>query len=107
MSWAISRTCIIDSAAGNARRGDSERALRAQHRIGRAAEDVEIEPRRPVADIERVVKFLIPQIAVAARRCLPQARDAGCDMGSQRLEARGELLEVVGGERSRSDQAHI
>ena len=50
---------------------DLEGALRAHDGMRGAAQNVEVEPDRPISHVDRVVKFLITKIAMAAVENLP------------------------------------
>src|SRR5262245_8106425 len=59
------------------------RAPSGEHGSHRLAEDVEIEPKRPVADVVAVVRFLRVHVRNAARDHLPHPGETGAHLSAQ------------------------
>src|SRR5215813_12399380 len=78
------------------------RAATAEDRPDRPGQYVDIEPHRPVADVVTVVGFLLPHVAIAANRDLPEAGNAWTHALAQLLEFRRKLLDVIVGKRTRA-----
>src|SRR5262249_11967570 len=91
--------------SGRSRR--SKRAAARDHRPHRPRQHIEVEPRRPVADVVSVERLLVLAVALAADGHLPDAGDAGADALAQLAELGSELLEVVVGKRSWPHEAHV
>src|SRR4051812_31010191 len=83
------------------------RTSRQQHCRNGLEQDIEVEPERPVMDVEAILLLLDREVAIAAIGHLPQARQPRRYARPQDLERGVEALAVIGRERPRSDDAHI
>src|SRR5918994_3389006 len=68
---------------------------------------VHVEPERPIADVEAILGALNAEIAVATRGNLPEARDAGRYGCTQRPEFRVECVQMIGGKKTWTNEAHV
>src|SRR5688572_11977125 len=81
------------------------RSLSDQHYAKGAGQDVQVKPRRPVADVERVVRDSLFKRRIAAAADLPEAGQTGQSFG---IHVQLIVLVEIGiRERSRTDQAHF
>src|SRR5690349_17418066 len=70
-------------------------------------ENVHVQPERPIADIESILRALGFKITLAARGYLPQPGQAWWNAGPEGTEPGVESLEMVLGEGTWSDEAHV
>src|SRR5262245_53263312 len=73
----------------------------------RLEENVEVKPQRFVPNVEEVVRLLSRQIAIATGGDLPKAGQPWWNAGPDCLELVVEAVDVVVGERPRTDHAHV
>src|ERR1043166_1855543 len=85
----------------------SARTFLAHYRAEGADQNVKVEPERPVADVIAVERRLHFEIAMAARRDLPETGQPGRNLRADAPKLRIEAGIIIDRERTRPDQAHI
>src|SRR2546426_1012560 len=73
----------------------------------RAEQDPQVEPQRPVADVERIPRFLAGHVGHRSLTHLPHAAETGPHLVTKGAKLCGELGEVVVREWPRTHQAHV
>src|SRR5262245_33503476 len=105
----MSRSCDVvpaPAAAGTPRSALAGTGTPKRGRQG-AEQDPQVEPQRPVEDVERVARFLAGHVGHRALAHLPHPAETGPHLVAEGAKLRGELGQVVVRERPRTYQAHV
>src|SRR2546425_4382666 len=100
---------VSSRAVGLAPKGSASLGARSEQNNGnRPAENLQVKPQRPVIDVFQIQPHPVAKVLhIVSAADLPETGDTGFDAQSSAVRQIVKPLDLIQGERTRADQAHL